>query len=74
MNRYGFDEGEARKFLERELGRSESSTTFYWESEELEEAIDLMVDAVAKLLAANNKKIADDWSRHGAKDLRVDRY
>jgi hypothetical protein len=53
-------EREARDFLERELGRAAASTSFYWESEELEEVLDLVVDAVAKLIVANNAKVATD--------------
>lgn len=52
-------EQQAREFLARELAKQESAT-FYWESEELEEALDLMVDAVAKLVAANNAKLDAD--------------
>lgn len=52
---YGLSEDLVRELLERELGRSASSTSFYWESDELEEALDIIVDAVAKVIAANNQ-------------------
>ena len=40
-----------------------ASTSFYWESEDVEEAIDMLVDAVSKLLDANNKRFKQDWER-----------
>jgi len=56
----GFTQEEVREFLERELGKSEATSSFYWESEELEEAIDLITDAVAKAIAANNAKVEQE--------------
>ena len=58
----GMSDSEARAFLQRELRRSES-LRFYWQSDEVEEAIDLLVDAFAKLVAANNQKFLDEWNR-----------
>ncbi len=69
MAGYGFTEEEARLFLERELRRHAASTSFYWESEETEEVLDLLVEVVAKLIAANNAKIAQDWTNKGLGDL-----
>lgn len=69
MADYGLTEVEARRFLEAELRRHAASTSFYWESEETEELLDLLVDAMAKLIAANNAKIARDWSDRGMQDL-----
>jgi hypothetical protein len=64
MSHHGMTEQQAREFLLSELAKQESST-FYWESEEVEEALDLIVDAVAKLIAANNAKLdADRRSEH----------
>lgn len=63
MNGYGMSEREVREFLEKELGRTEASTSFYWENEETEEAMDLMVDAVAKVMSANNERFKRDWER-----------
>jgi hypothetical protein len=63
MNDYGMSEREVREFLEKELGRSEASTSFYWENEETEEVMDLLVDAVAKVIAANNERFKRDWER-----------
>ena len=51
---HGLSEHEARAFLEGELERTAASTSFYWESEEIEEAMDLLIDAVARLVAHNN--------------------
>ena len=63
MAEFGFSEHEARHFLSRELGKAAASTSFYWESEEVEELLDLVVDAVARLIAENNKKFRQDWER-----------
>ena len=68
MDAHGMTERQAREFLERQLGKHESTTQFYWESDEIEQALDLLVDALAKLIAANNAKIAADthseWLRN----------
>jgi hypothetical protein len=61
MNDYGMSEKQVREFLDKELGRSAASTSFYWENEETEEVMDLLVDAVAKAIAANNKRFKQDW-------------
>lgn len=71
MHSYGLSEAAVRRLLERELGKTAASTSFYWESEELEELLDLVVDAVARVIAANNAKLAEDWARNGARDLRI---
>jgi hypothetical protein len=71
MADYGFTEAETRRFLETELRRHAASTSFYWESEETEELLDLLVDAMAKLIAANNAKIAHDWSDRGMQDIKM---
>lgn len=60
---FGFSEHQARALLTRELGKAASSTSFYWESEDVEEALDLVVDVVAKLIAENNKKFKRDWEQ-----------
>ncbi|HUA12796.1 MAG TPA: hypothetical protein VMA83_12440 [Solirubrobacteraceae bacterium] len=73
MRDYGFTEAETRDFLAKELRRRAASTSFYWESEESEEVLDLVVDVVSALIEANNKKMARDWADHGAKDLKVPR-
>jgi hypothetical protein len=70
MADYGFTEAEARRFLEAELRRHAASTSFYWESEETEEVLDLLTEAVAKLFAANNARMAQDWAEKGLGDLR----
>ena len=59
-------ERELREFLEKEIERNAASTTFHWENDETEEAMDLLVDAFVKVLVANNKRIERDWH----KDLR----
>lgn len=66
----GMSEKEARTFLDKELGRHESQTSFYWESEETEEVLDLVVGAVAKLLDANNRRIVQDMKRNEFLDSR----
>jgi hypothetical protein len=69
MTDYGFTEADARRFLEAELRRRAASTSFYWESEETEEVLDLLTEVVAKLIAANNAKMARDWADRGLSDL-----
>jgi hypothetical protein len=59
----GYSESDARRFLERELGQAASSTSFYWESDELEDLLDMMVDAVAKLIASNNERLLREFVR-----------
>lgn len=63
MRGLGMSERELREFLEREIERNAASTTFHWENDETEEAMELLVDAFVKLLAANNKRIEQDWQR-----------
>jgi Cdc6-like AAA superfamily ATPase len=58
----GLSEFEARNFLENQLSAMES-TTFYWESEEAEDLVRLIVDLMARLIEENNKAIQDDLSR-----------
>jgi hypothetical protein len=70
MADYGFTEAEARRFLEAELRRHAASTSFYWESEETEEVLDLLTEVMAKLIVANNAKLARDWADKGYEDLR----
>jgi hypothetical protein len=69
MADYGFTEAEARRFLEAELRRHAASTSFYWESEETQEVLDLLTEVMAKPIAASNAKIARDWSAKGLGDL-----
>ncbi len=69
MADYGFTEAEARRFLEAELRRYAASTSFYWESEETQEVLDLLTEVMAKLIAANNVKVARDWADKGLSDL-----
>jgi hypothetical protein len=63
MSSFGFSESEVRRFIERELRQREASTSFYWESEEAEELLELVVEVVGKLIVANNKKFSDDMKR-----------
>jgi hypothetical protein len=51
----GMSEREARAFLWREIKRNDA-LRFYWESEEVEEAVEILVSAIAKLIEANNEK------------------
>lgn len=59
MSHLGMTEQQAREFLLREVAKQESSM-FYWENEEVEDALDLVIDAVAKLIVANNAKLDAD--------------
>lgn len=59
MSHRGMTEQQAREFLLHEVAKQESST-FYWENDEVEEVLDLIIDAVAKLIAANNAKLDAD--------------
>lgn len=68
---YGMSEAEAREFLERELARSAAATSFYWESDELEEAVDALVDALAKLIAANNRAVTRAVKERAFEDIKV---
>jgi hypothetical protein len=61
MPEFGFSEKQAREFLTRELEKTASSTSFYWESEDVEDALELIVDAVARLIAENNKRYKRDF-------------
>lgn len=70
MTEFGFSEKESRDFLTRELEKTAASTSFYWESEDVEEALELIVDAVAKLIAANNEK----YKRDVEAEVRRQRY
>ena len=63
MRGYGMSERELREFLEKEIERNAASTTFHWENEETEEVMDLLVDAVVRVMAANNKRIENDWQK-----------
>jgi hypothetical protein len=63
MAEFGFSEREAREFVVRELEKTASSTSFYWESDDVEEALDLVVEAVSKLIAANNIKFKRDMEQ-----------
>ena len=53
------------------MRRHAASTSFYWESEETQEVLDLLTDVMAKLIAANNAKIARDWSEKGLSNLHL---
>lgn len=65
---YGMGESQAREYLERELGKNASTTSFYWESEELEEALDLIIEAVSQLIAANNAALTQQIRGNILKD------
>jgi hypothetical protein len=51
----------ARRLIEAELEKAAPSTSFYWESDEVEDLLDLVVDVLAKIIEANNKQITRDW-------------
>lgn len=73
MRGLGMPERELREFLEREIERNAASTTFYWENDETEEAMELLVDAFVKVLAANNKRIERDWQK-GLRDAEMENF
>jgi hypothetical protein len=58
----GMAEVELRDFLEKELSQVEHRS-FYWESEESEDIVDLVVDLVAAAIAANNDAITQSLER-----------
>jgi hypothetical protein len=70
MPKLGLTEAEARRLIERELEKAAPSTSFYWESDELEDLLDLMVDVMAKLIEANNAKVTRDWENEVKKAAR----
>jgi hypothetical protein len=61
MRSLGLSEAAARRFIETELEKAAPSTSFYWESDELEDLLDLLVGVFAKLVEANNAKLTRDW-------------
>lgn len=63
MPTYGFSAHQARQYLAREVGKAAASSSFYWESEDVEEAVEMLVDAFSKLIAENNKRLIADWER-----------
>jgi hypothetical protein len=63
MPTYGFSDQQARDFLSREIDKAAASSSFYWESEDVEEAVELLVNAVAKMIAENNKRLIADLER-----------
>jgi hypothetical protein len=60
---YGMTADEAKRFLEADLRRQIGTTSFYWENPESEELLDLLMDLIPRLIAANNKKVQDDMNR-----------
>jgi 3-polyprenyl-4-hydroxybenzoate decarboxylase len=61
MREMGLSASLARRLIETELEKAAPSTSFYWESDEVEDLLDLLVDVMANLIEANNKKITRDW-------------
>jgi Asp-tRNA(Asn)/Glu-tRNA(Gln) amidotransferase B subunit len=55
---HGLSEQEARDLIERELERRAASTSFHWETEELDEVLDILTDVIARVIAANNAAIS----------------
>jgi hypothetical protein len=70
VSKYGFSESEARAFLRKEIAQAAASTSFYWESDELEDVLDLVIDAVAKLLSANNARLERDLGSALSRSVR----
>lgn len=71
FRQYGMSETQVRDFLEQELFQSESTSSFYWESEELEDAVEMIVEAVTRLIVANNAKITRDVKQHVLEDAKT---
>jgi hypothetical protein len=59
----GLDRRKARDYLVSQISRGEGTTSFYWENEETEELLDLLIDAVAGLIEQNNREIEHSFSR-----------
>ena len=68
---YGMSEEELRGALARELDKAAGTTSFYWENDELEEVLDLVVESVAKVIAQNNAAFAADMRDNILKDARM---
>jgi hypothetical protein len=64
-------ETQIRDFLQRELLQSASTSSFYWESEELEDAVEMVIDAVARLVVSNNAKLSRDIKQNVLEDAKV---
>jgi hypothetical protein len=70
MSGYGFSESQARAYLRNEIESVAATTSFYWESDELEDVLDLVTDAVAKLVAANNAQLERDLTKTFGRAMR----
>jgi hypothetical protein len=68
---YGMSESQIRSFLQRELLQSSSTSSFYWESDELEDAVQLVIEAVTRLMVANNARLAADIKGNVLKDAKL---
>ena len=68
---YGLSEQAARDLIERELARSAASTTFHWESDELDEVLDILTEVFAKVIAANNRALTQAIKKHGLSDMQI---
>ena len=65
------NERQIRDFLRRELFQGASTSSFYWESEELEDAVELIIDALASLVVANNAKLSQDIKQNVLDDAKL---
>lgn len=68
---YGWSESEARQFIDREVARAASTSSFYWESEEVDEVVDLLASVFAKAIAKNNAALTEDIKARAFSDLRL---
>jgi hypothetical protein len=53
------------------LFQSASTSSFYWESEELEDAVEMIIEAVVRLIVSNNAKVTRDIKQHVLEDAKV---
>lgn len=65
---YGMSEERLRAALERELEKAAGTTSFYWENDELDEVLDMVVETVAKVIAQNNAVLSGDLRRNILRD------
>ncbi len=71
FRKYGLSETQIRDYLQRELFQSSSTSSFYWESEELEDAVEMVIEAIVSLIVANNRQLTQDIKQHVLEDAKA---
>lgn len=71
LDAYGWSESDAKRFIEREIARAASTSSFYWESDELDEVVDLLTSVFAKAIAKNNAVLTEHIKARGLSDLQI---